>query len=59
MGIANKRELQSYFCFLLLIILDNLGLIFNLQISNKKIERAIKAQKGRLNYFNLTDNEKI
>ena len=45
MRIANKRQLQSYFCFLLLIILDNLGLIFHLQITNKKIH-----YRGRLKH---------
>ena len=46
--IANKRQLQSYFCFLLLIILDNLGLVFNLLRSNKKMEVVIKTQKGQI-----------
>ena len=48
MRIANKRQLQSYFCFLLLITLDNLGLIFNLLRSNKKMEVVIKTQKGQI-----------
>ena len=53
MRIANKRQLQSYFCFILLIILVNLGLIFNLQASNKKIEGVIKTQKGKIEGMTL------
>ena len=52
MRIAEKQTtIQSYFCLILLIILDNLSLIFNLQILNKKIEGAIKTQKGEIEVF--------